>query len=177
MDLSSCDKWPIPRNFSVVTDGIPYRSDVRACPLSTYNSLFVWLSCTHRYEVESEFVTKSKFNQSFSLSIESLAGARDYILLITSNHCWFIHHSSLAVLYQQSSNSEAEETWQINGRWMHKKYFFHCGVVPWRESLRHRLTDLISLRWKACREFLSLLKKHRIRPGLNSRILGQGQAR
>jgi hypothetical protein len=63
--------------------------------------------CLNLYEAEFDVTLRLKISQSFRLGIKPLPGAHGHILLIISSHSKYVHQSSLAILYWQSSSSEA----------------------------------------------------------------------
>jgi hypothetical protein len=95
-------------------------------------------------------------------------------LHLSSDHSRFNHQSSLLWL-QQTPSSEAGRNWARNDRCIFpiSQYLSHYRVILHAiKSYDMGPTALFPLRRKSCDGFLSPLKIHRSRPGLNPRTLG-----
>jgi hypothetical protein len=75
---------------------------------------------------------------------------------------------------QQSYSSKGGGTGEENDEFCLMKYLFHTskGALTCREMLRYGADGFTPIQRKAFCEFLSPLKIHRPRPGLNPRTLG-----
>jgi hypothetical protein len=88
-----------------------------------------------------------------------------------------IPDSSTRALWQipaQTPSSESGETWREIAMILPTKYLFHTpqGFLPCRKISQHGADGFTSPPNMSCYGFLSPLIIHRLRPGLNSQILG-----